>query len=78
MKNRTLVAASLLALALAVPANAATYTSTSTVIGNNTTVVVSGGTATVKSCSSGISGFFYQSLRLFFSSPTTIVTQPCP
>lgn len=81
-------AAALMATALvfATPAFANTratgVSSTSTSIGNNTTIVVSGGTASVTQTSncSGVSGFLYQSIRLLFGGTVTTYTQSktCP
>jgi hypothetical protein len=69
----------LASLALVSPSLAApTYVSTSTTIGNNTTIVRSGGTTTVsssQSCSPGVTGSFYQSVMILFGGSVVNVTQ---
>ena len=86
--SRAVSALVLAAFALSTPALAAdttrttTTSSTSTAVGNSATIVVSGGVATVttKSCTSGVSGFFFQSIRLLFGGTSTSITQSstCP
>ena len=86
--SRAVSALVLAAFALSTPALAAgttrptTISSTPTAVGNNATVVISGGvpTVTTKSCTAGVSGFFFQSIRLLFGGTSTSVTQSstCP
>lgn len=65
-------------LAFAAPALAAGVTQQTTSVGNSTTIVSSGGTTTVtssQSCSTGVTGYFYQSIRLLLGGSVVYVTQ---
>jgi len=64
-------------------AHAAGYISKSTVVGNNVTITSSGGTTTVNasnSCSTGVTGYLYQSVLVLFGGATYAATQSntCP
>lgn len=69
----------LASLTLATPAFAArvTYNSNVKVVGNSVTIKSSGGVTTVQysnSCSSGISGYLYQSIVVLFGGGTVVST----
>ena len=76
--KRALVA-SALALACLLPSQASaagSYVKTSTAIGNSTTIIVNGGVVvqSSNSCSTGVTGFLYQSIRIIFGGSVIVNT----